>query len=153
MPARGELVLKGINPLLTPPLLRALAEMGHGDEIAVVDRNFPAYSRGVEVINHDALDAPSAIAAILDVLPLDTYVERPLLCMQAELGIDASAVHEEVRLLAEGAEGRNILLAQVERHDFYERCRGARAVVVTGENRPYGCFLLAKGVITSDRHG
>ena len=30
-------MLKGIDPLLTPELLKALAEMGHGDEIVIAD--------------------------------------------------------------------------------------------------------------------
>jgi len=35
-------VLKGIDPLLTPDLLKVLAEMGHGDAIVVADANFTA---------------------------------------------------------------------------------------------------------------
>jgi L-fucose mutarotase len=34
-------MLKNINPLLTPELLRAMAAMGHGGKLAVVDANFP----------------------------------------------------------------------------------------------------------------
>ena len=35
-------MLKHIPALLTPDALHALASMGHGDELAIVDAHFPA---------------------------------------------------------------------------------------------------------------
>ena len=38
-------------------------------------------------------------------------------------------------------------MGSIERFAFYEAARQAFAVVATSESRPYGCFLLKKGVI------
>ena len=35
-------MLKGISPLISPDLLKVLAQMGHGDEIVLSDAHFPA---------------------------------------------------------------------------------------------------------------
>ena len=46
-------MLKGISPLLTPELLKILAEMGHGDELVIGDCNFPAQSMGKRCVRCD----------------------------------------------------------------------------------------------------
>ena len=141
-------MLKGVNPLLSPPLILALAEMGHGDELVVVDRNYPAYTAGRPVVHLDGVDAGTAVAAILELLPLDTFVEHALLHMQEGDGTGAALpIHSEVQALASEAEGRQISLGPVHRLDFYARARSAHVVVTTGESRPYGCFILVKGVL------
>ncbi|MGO4750175.1 RbsD/FucU domain-containing protein, partial [Streptomyces sp. 2MCAF27] len=71
-------MLKGLDPLLTPDLLYALAQMGHGDTIALVDRNFPAHSVNDRVIRLDGTDAVSAGRAVLGLLPLDTFIPEPI---------------------------------------------------------------------------
>jgi L-fucose mutarotase len=111
-------MLKGLDPLLPPDLLHALAAMGHGDELALVDRNYPATSTSQRLIRLDGADTAAAARAILSLLPLDTFVDEPLLRM-----------------------------GSLERFAFYERSRGAFATVITGEDAPYACFLLIKGVI------
>jgi L-fucose mutarotase len=143
-----RLVLKGIDPLLTPELLHVLAAMGHGDELVVVDRNYPADSTGRRVVRLAGCDLPAAARAVLSVLPLDTFVERPVAAM-AVVGDPGAVpvVQQEVFDLAEAAEGRSIGVERVERFAFYERARQAFAVVVTAEARPYGCVVLVKGVI------
>ena len=65
-------MLKGIPPLLTPDLLHALASMGHGDAIAIVDANFPSASVGGRVITVAGAGAHAVLAAVLEVFPLDT---------------------------------------------------------------------------------
>lgn len=141
-------MLKGVNPLLNAPLIHALAAMGHGDEIVIVDRNYPAYAAGRPVMHLDGVDAPTAVAAILELFPLDTFVEHPLLHMQEGDGTGAALpVHTEVQALASDAEGRQISLGPVHRLEFYARARSAHAIVTTGESRPYGCFILVKGVL------
>ena len=35
-------MLKGIHPLLNADVLQALRAMGHGDDLVIVDTNFPA---------------------------------------------------------------------------------------------------------------
>ncbi|XOB97647.1 RbsD/FucU domain-containing protein [Deinococcota bacterium DY0809b] len=52
-------MLKGVPPELSPELLATLAEMGHGDEIAIVDGNYPAHSSGPPVIRATAWARPN----------------------------------------------------------------------------------------------
>lgn len=141
-------MLKNVDPLLVPRLLHALAAMGHGDEIAVVDRNYPAYAAGPEVVELAGVDTTAAVRAILTLLPLDTFVDSPVLYMEPVSGEPILPIHREIAALASEAERRDVSAHGLARHEFYERARSARAVVATSEDRPYGCFLLVKGVIT-----
>jgi L-fucose mutarotase/ribose pyranase (RbsD/FucU family) len=82
-------VLKGIHPLITPELLGVLVEMGHGDDLAVVDANFPATSVAMEtahgrVVHLASASVPEAVAAVLSPFPLDSFVEHPAVLMGAE---------------------------------------------------------------------
>jgi L-fucose mutarotase/ribose pyranase (RbsD/FucU family)/dihydrodipicolinate synthase/N-acetylneuraminate lyase len=138
-PDASFFMLRGIDPLLSADLLHALRAMGHGDEIAVVDANFPAASNARRLIRLDGVDAPRAVAAILSVLPLDSFVDDPLKVM-AVVG-DATKVPDVVREIggaAQAATGRPQKLAAVARDAFYERARTAYAIVATGERRFYG---------------
>jgi len=144
-------MLRGIHPLLTADLLHALASMGHGDEIAVVDANFPAVSVARRVVALPGADAPSALDAILTVFPLDT-MEVPAVLTMAVVG-DPQAVPPPVAdfaavLTEHGFADQEI--GALERHEFYERARKAFAVVRTGELRPYGNVLLVKGAVNED---
>ena len=141
-------MLKGIDPLIGPDLLRTLAAMGHGDELFVVDRNYPAEAAGRPVHRLDGVSATTALTAVLSLLPLDGFVAEPLLRM-APVG-DAGRiepVQAEALAIAERAAGRPISMAALERAEFYARARSAFAVVATGEERPYGCFVVIKGVL------
>jgi L-fucose mutarotase len=141
-------MLKAIDPLLNPDLLYTLRAMGHGDEIAIVDANFPADSTGPDVIRLDAVEAPRALDAILSVMPLDTFV--PEACWRMEVVGDAAAEHPifaEFRAVIAEREGANFKLASLERFAFYERASECNAIVVTGERRLYGNVILKKGVI------
>jgi L-fucose mutarotase len=141
-------MLKGLDPLLAPDLLYVLAQMGHGDEIALVDRNFPAVSVAQRLVRLDGCDLATAAKAMLSVLPLDTFVARPLAAMDV---VDSPGtvpeVQQEIYDVARNAEGRDIDVERLERFAFYERARQAFAVVATSEARPYGCVLFVKGVI------
>jgi L-fucose mutarotase len=141
-------MLKGIDPLLHPELLCALGLMGHGDVLAVVDRNYPAVSTGQRVARLDGADVIDALRAILTVFPVDTFIDPPMYRM-APVDDPASLppVQKETQQLVEEAEGRQVGMGALERTAFYERCRSAFAVVATTEARPYGCFLLTKGVV------
>lgn len=141
-------MLKGIDPILGPELLYTLAVMGHGDQLAVVDRNYPAYAAGRDVHRLDGVDAITAGQAILSLLPLDTFVDSPLEYMQV-VGEPTTrlAVHDEFGLMANKACGQDISLSSMERYAFYDRAKHVTALVATGEDRPYGCFILTKGVL------
>lgn len=143
-------MLKGIHPLLVADLLRALRAMGHGDEIAVVDANFPAASLGPQVIELSGASSPEALAAILTVFPVDTRAAPAAFTMKVvgnpgavpEPVADFAAVFTDCGLA-------DCAIVQLERNAFYERARGAFVIVRTGELRPYGNILLLKGVINS----
>jgi L-fucose mutarotase len=141
-------VLKNIDPLLTAELLGHLAAMGHGDVLALVDRNFPAASTARRLVTLAGVDAPHAARAILSVLPVDTFVEPAVRWMGA-VGAEQTVqeVHADLQAVVDEAEGRRVPTAAVERFEFYRRAAEAYVVVATTEDRPYGCFLITKGVI------
>ncbi len=144
-------MLIGLNPLLTPELLYALAQMGHGDEIAIVDANFPATSVARRLITLDGADAPSALTAILSVMPLDHMAKHPARVMEV-VGKPKevpSAVADFARIIA-ATLGHKLALEPVERQAFYVEARNAFAILRTGERRPYGNILLSKGVVGPD---
>ena len=141
-------MLKGLDPLLPPDLLEALAAMGHGDELALVDRNYPATSTSQRLIRLDGTDTAAAARAILSLFPLDTFVDEPLLRMEVVGSPDeVTPVQQELAGIASELDGREVAMGSLERFAFYERSRGAFATVITGEDAPYACFLLIKGVI------
>jgi len=143
-------MLKGIDPILNPELLWAMAAMGHGDELAVVDANFPAAAAARRLIRLDGVSAPRALQAVLSLLPLDTMTETPALVM-AVVGDPAAipAPVQEFQPIVDAAAERPVRLVALERFVFYERVRGAFAVVATGDSRAYGNIIVAKGVILS----
>lgn len=141
-------MLKGIPPLLTADLLHALASMGHGDEIAIVDANFPAATLGRRLVALPGVGSHEALAAVLEVLPLDTSDPPPVLTMEV-IG-DAEAIPEPVTdfaaVLADAGHA-DVEMGHLERQAFYARAREAYAIVRTGELRPYGNVLLVKGTV------
>lgn len=141
-------MLKGVDPLLSGELLRILDEMGHGDQLMLVDRNYPATSSGRPVVRLGEVTVLRAAEAILSVLPLDSFIEHPLERM--EVGDDPAATtptQDELLALASAAEGRDLEYGIVPRLDFYSRARDVYAVVHTLDAVPYGCFILHKGVV------
>lgn len=147
-------MLKSIDPLLNADVLHALRAMGHGDELVLCDTNFPADSvaRATvlgRLLRIDNVTAAQAARAVLSVLPLDTFVDRPAARMEIVGKPDEIPdVQREVQAAIDAAEGRSWPMASVERFAFYERARTAYAVIATGERRFYGCFIFKKGVIS-----
>lgn len=141
-------MLKTLTALHTPDLLHALASMGHGDEIALVDANFPATTMARRTVRLDGANLPDALSACLQLLPLDTFVDHPVARMvQGHAPAELPEVQRECQEILDRAENRKIEMEGISRFDFYERARQAYAVVATGELRGYGCLILKKGVI------
>ena len=140
-------MLKGLSRLHTPELLHALAAMGHGDEIVIVDAHFPAVSLARRLVRLDGADLPDVVEACLMLMPLDSFVDDPALRMEV---VGQSDTIPEVQRLCQAVidaqEGRPVPLCGLERHRFYARAEKAFAIVLTGELRPYGCVILKKGV-------
>ena len=144
-------MLKNIDPLLPPELLATLRAMGHGDEIAIVDANFPAESSGRLLIRVDGSDATTVAGAVLSVMPLDSFVPCAAFHMQV---VDEPAanppIFKEFRALLRKHEPKAAKLEGIERFAFYERVKQCFAVVATGERRLYGNLILKKGIIRPD---
>lgn len=143
-------MLKNIPPLIGADLLHALRSMGHGDEIAIVDANYPAASAGPELVRMDGHSATDVLDAVLTLMPLDEFVEDSAVLMQVvgdptkrEPIMDSFA-----KIVAN--HDAEVTLQSVERFAFYERVFGAYAIVQTGERRLYGNIILKKGVLRQD---
>ncbi|MDP3409168.1 RbsD/FucU family protein [Bosea sp. (in: a-proteobacteria)] len=147
-------MLKNLDPVLSADLLWILAAMGHGDDLALVDANHPAQTIAAattsgRLVRLPGLSMERAARAILSVLPIDDFEPEPLRRMQV-VGDAAAipAVQSAVQREIDAALGAPTLLAGIERFAFYDQARRAFAVVQIGDPRPYGCFLLRKGVIS-----
>ena len=137
-------MLKGIPPVIPPELLKILAEMGHGDELVISDAHFPAYSVNAQVVRADAVSSPEMMAAILKLMELDQYVEKPVVMMAP---VPGDSVDPGIAAECRDALGKNASrIDYIERFAFYDRAKQAYAVVVTGEGRKYGNILIKKGV-------
>jgi len=141
-------MLKNIDPLLGPELLAHLRAMGHGDEIAIVDGNFPAQTVAKRYVRCDGANTTTVLRAVLTVLPLDTYVPEAVHLMHVVGTQELPAIANEIRDCVRVQAGPEFAeLGGMERHAFYDRARLAFVVVVTGETRSYGNVILTKGVI------
>ena len=145
-------MLKKIPKILSPELLKALCEMGHSDRIVIADGNFPAESMGKNaiVIRMDGHGIPEILDAILELFPLDTYVDHPVNLMQVMPGDDVETpiwdVYEQIE---EKYEPRGkAAIGQIERFAFYEEAKKAYAIIATGETALYANIMLQKGVVT-----
>lgn len=143
-------MLKGINPIINADVLHALRSMGHGDDLVVVDTNFPSESVAKQTTSGALLriDRPMAevVNAILSLYPLDTFVDDSAARMEV-VGEPETIlpIMEEVQAEVNAVDGPRLI--SIERYAFYERAKQAYAVIQTGERRFYGCFAFRKGVI------
>ena len=138
-------MLKGISPVVSPDLLKALAEMGHGDEIVISDAHFPGHTVGRDcayVLRADGIPADRLLAGIIPLLELDSYV-TPVAMMAPVPGDALDPAVEAAYRKALGYSGK---IELVERFAFYERAKKAYAIVISGETRKYGNIILKKGV-------
>lgn len=149
-------MLKNLDPVLSADLLWILAAMGHGDDLALVDANHPAETIAAattsgRLVRLPGLTMERAARAILSVLPIDDFEPDPLRRMQVVGDPDAIPdVQAGVQREIDAALGAPTPLAGIERFAFYEAARASFAVVQVGDPRPYGCFLLRKGVIAGE---
>ena len=146
-------MLKGIPAAIHADLMHALMQMGHGDDLLICDVNHPAASIAAEttygrVVDLSGTDIAGGLAAILTLMPVDTFVTHPVKRMQVvgdpekELPLFAT-----VRRIVEAAEGRPVEIEALERFAFYAAARKAFVVVRTSDPGPYGCFIIRMGVV------
>lgn len=145
-------MLKGIPAILSPELLKILCEMGHSDTLVIADGNFPSESMGKngKVIRMDGHGVPEILEAILKVLPLDTYIERPVNLMEVMAGdtVDTPIWEEYKELVKKYDKRGEKAIGNIERFQFYEEAKKAYAIIATSEGALYANVLIQKGVVT-----
>ena len=143
-------MLIGIPSIVSPELLKVLAEMGHGDEIVLADGNFPAASHAQRLIRCDGHGVPALLDAVLQLIPLDAYVDKPAALMQVVPGdpVETPIWSQYAQITAKRT-GLADPFEQVDRFAFYERAKQAYAIVATSESALYANLILKKGVVTT----
>ena len=139
-------MLKGINPILSPELLKILSEMGHGDEIVIADGNFPGASLARNLVRADGIGGVEMLDAVLSVFPLDKYDDKNFILMATSEGDPTPAIWEEYEAVLKKHEP-DAHMEQIERFAYYERAKKAYAVIATGEMAVYANILLKKGCV------
>ena len=140
-------MLKGIDPLLSPELLATLRAMGHGDEIALVDGNYPGLEHGRRLIRLDGHGVIRVLDAVLSVLPIDDFVPQAIFRATVRQDRDAvDPVHAEM-IACCARHVPDIRVVPLLPAEFYERVKQAHALIQTSERRLYGNIILRKGVI------
>ena len=144
-------MLKGIPKVLSPELLKVLCEMGHSDRLVIGDGNFPSESVGKDsiVIRMDGHGVCEILEAILQLFPLDTYVEQPVKLMQVLPGDPVETpIWDSYKEIVSKVDARgDSAIGQIERFAFYEEARSAYAVIATRESALYANIMLQKGVV------
>ena len=147
-------MLKGIPNIISPELLKVLSEMGHGDTIVIADGNFPAESMGkdAKVIRLDGHGVPEVLDAVLQLIPLDTYVDHPVQLMEVVPGDDVKTpiwdTYKEI--IGKYDDRKDKIVGNIERFKFYDESKKAYAIIATGETAIYANVLLQKGVVIND---
>ena len=147
-------MLKGIPKILSPELLKVLAEMGHSDRLVISDGNFPAESMGKDaiVIRMDGHGVPQLLDAILKVFPLDTYVEKPVNLMEVMKGdkVETHIWDTYKEIVAKYDSRGAAAVGNIERFAFYEEAKKVYCIIATGESALYANIMLQKGVVVDE---
>ena len=140
-------MLKGIDPLLSPDLLHVLRAMGHGDEIAIVDGNYPAAEHAKRLVRLDGHGAPRILDAILSVMPVDDMVPEAVWRPAAYLDpARMEPVFEDFAAVLGKYEPKQRIVP-LTGDAFYNKVKACFAIVASSEPRLYGNIIVKKGVI------
>lgn len=145
-------MLKNVPSIISPELLKVLAEMGHGDRICLGDGNFPGASmaEGAVLVRADGHGIPELLDAILQLIPLDPYVETPAMMME-KMECDKDLVipvwDDYKRIIAKHDDRGEAAIGAYERFEFYRQAKQAYCIVQSGETAVYANIILQKGVI------
>ncbi len=139
-------MLKGISPIISPDLLKILMEMGHGDEIVIADGNFPGAALARNLVRLDGHGVPEVIDAVLELFPLDNYVDEQFILMNLTNGDSAPDVWETYEEILKKHDP-NAKIGRMDRFDYYDRAKQAYAIVMTGEKAKYANVILKKGCV------
>lgn len=147
-------MLKNIPPILSPELLKVLCEMGHSDRICIGDGNFPgsamAKAKNVVFLRADGHGVPEILDAILQVMPLDTYVDTPVMLMEkmdCDKDLHIPVWDEYKRIVAKYDDRGEAAVGAYERFEFYEQAKDCYCILQTGETAIYANVIVQKGVV------
>lgn len=144
-------MLKNIPNIISPELLFELAKLGHSDEIVIADGNFPCHTMAEKgkVIRADGHGVPELLDAILSLIPLDAYVEKPVALMAVAEGdtCGTPTIWSEYEKIICSHEPVCNKIEQMERFAFYDRAKRASLIIATSEKAIYANVLLKKGVV------
>lgn len=138
-------MLRGIPKIISPELLKILAEMGHGDELCIADGNFPGASTAQRLVRADGHGVPELLSAVLELYPLDTYAP-PVFIMEKVPG-DTAEVPVWDTFAGIVTRHTKEKIQRIERYAFYDRAKKCYAVVQTGETALYANIIIKKGVL------
>jgi L-fucose mutarotase len=140
-------MLKTIDPVISPQLLKILDEMGHGNEILLADGNYPAEAsstNGSIVVRADGIGIPKLLEAIIKLFPLDTFLDYNIVLMIPEKGTPEIWKDYEKILRSSG---EDVKIKKIPRFEFYDLAAKCYAVVASGERALYANIILKKGVV------
>ncbi len=143
-------MLKGIDPVISPELLKILNEMGHGSEILFADGNYPAQNavkNGSLVTRSDGIGIPRLLEAILKIFPLDTFADYNVVLMVPEKG--TPEIWKEYEKILKNS-GESVKIKKVPRFEFYDLAAKSYVVVASGERALYANIILKKGVVNPE---
>lgn len=143
-------MLRKIPPILSPELLKILCEMGHSDRLVIADGNFPAESMGknAHVIRMDGHDVCRVLDAILELFPLDTYIDQPVTLMEKVPGDTVEVpIWTEIENIIKKHQYSKEIIGHIDRFQFYEEAKVSYVIIATSEKALYGNVLLQKGVL------
>jgi len=147
-------MLKNIPSILSPELLKVLCEMGHGDRICIGDGNFPGSSMAkagnAVFLRADGHSVNDLLDAILQVIPLDAYVDTPVMLME-KMECDKDLVipvwEDYKNTVAKYDDRGEKAFGAYERFEFYEQAKKCYCILQSGETAIYANIILQKGVV------
>jgi len=144
------MILKHINPLISPELMKALMEMGHGDEIVFTDRNFPAVSNAKQLICYSGIGIQELLHAVLYYLPIDYAVDTPVKLMRIppESNYKGDVV-DTYQKIVDSYHGSPVKIEMMERQEFYTRASKAFAIVATSDSARFANIIIRKGIVAA----
>lgn len=142
-------MLKGIPNIIPPDLLKALAEMGHTDKICIGDANFPGHSHARKTIRMDGHGGTDILDAILQLFPLDTYVDKPVILMDKVAGDPVETpIWDAYKTITTTYDERGeACFEAIDKWEFYDLAKTAYVTVMSGEKALYANIILQKGVL------
>lgn len=148
---RKKKMLKGIPKIISPDLLKYLSEMGHSDRLVIADGNFPAasFAKNSKLIRMDGHNVPEILDAILQIFPLDTYVDSPVTLMEKVPGdtVETPIWDEFEKIVSKYDERGKNAVSHMERFEFYDAAKTSYLIIATTEAALYANVMLQKGVI------